>query len=124
MNQFIATGRLVRDPDVKMINDKTLAKFTLAVDSGYGEHKRTDFIDCTAWGRLAEIIGNNLTKGRKILVEGQLHIRSYENKDGQKRKATEVVISSMEFLESKQQPDSAADVSQLGEELAPDEFPF
>ena len=60
-----------------------------------------DFIPVTCWEKLAEICGNNLTKGRRIGVEGRIQVRSYDGSDGQRKYATDVVADNVEFLDSK-----------------------
>ena len=102
MNLVVIVGRLTRDPEVRYTaTGKAVASFSVAVDSGYGDNKKVDFIPVTVWDKLAEICGNNLTKGHKVLVEGRLQIRDYE-KDGQKKRSTDVLASNVEFLENKQ----------------------
>jgi len=133
MNKVIIVGRLTRDPEVRYTQTgKAVASFSLAVDTGYGENKRADFIPVVVWDKLAEVCGNNLTKGRRVLVEGRLQIRDYE-KDGQKRRAADVVAQNIEFLDTKQATGSSAspakssgyDVSSFGTEVFPEEeIPF
>ena len=89
MNKVILVGRLAQDPEVRYTaTGKAVATFSLAVSRRVGQgQESTDFIPIVSWEKLAEICGNNLTKGRRILVEGRLQIRSYEAQDGQKRRA-------------------------------------
>lgn len=104
MNKVILVGRLAQDPEVRYTaNGKAVTTFSLAVNrrTGQGQQDSTDFIPIVAWEKLAEIIGNNLSKGRRILVEGRLQIRSYEAQDGQKRRVAEVIAQNIEFLDSK-----------------------
>ena len=119
-----------------------MAKFSIGVNSGFGENKRTDFIPIVVWRKLAEVCGNNLTKGSRVLVEGSLNIRSYETQEKQKRYVTEVIAQNVEFLSSKQAVSSGTsstttpsqkstpaksgyDVNQFGEDVDPnDEIPF
>nr|DAR92839.1 MAG TPA: Single strand binding protein [Caudoviricetes sp.] len=104
MNTWVGIGRLTRDPEVRYTQSgKACAKFTIAIDrrkSGDG-NQQADFIQCVAWEKIAEIISQYCTKGKKIAVEGRIQTRSYEAKDGTKRYATEVVVQSMEFCDSK-----------------------
>ena len=103
MNIVMLMGRLVRDPEVKYTQSgKAVAQITLAVDKFVGGEKQADFINCVAWEKVAELIGNNLGKGERILVSGSLNTRSYEDKNGQKRSVTEVNIQRMEFIEKKE----------------------
>ena len=128
MNKVILVGHLGKDPDVRYTqNGNAVASFPLAVNSGYGENKRTDWVNIIAWRKLAETVGNNLNKGRRVLVEGSLNVRSYEAKDGSgKRYVTEVVAQNVEFLDGKksEQP-SAENGFGMGEEVFPEEeIPF
>src|SRR5512146_3250950 len=129
MNKVIIVGRLTRDPEVRYTQEgKAVCSFSVAVDSGYGENKKADFIPVVVWEKLAEICGNNLSKGRRVLVEGRLQIRDYE-KDGQKRRSADVVAQNVKFLDSKNtgQADKPAptesgyDVSSFGTEVFPEE---
>ena len=132
MNKVIIVGRLTRDPEVRYTQTgKAVASFSVAVDTGFGENKRVDFIPVILWEKLAETCGNNLTKGRRVLVEGRLQIRDYE-KDGQKRRAADVVAQNVEFLDSKQvtgntvpKTESGYDAGSFGTEVFPEEeIPF
>lgn len=99
LNRIILIGRLTRDPELKYTTNGTaVATFSLAVNRKFNREE-TDFIDIVAWRGLAENAANYLSKGRLAAVEGRLQIRSYENKEGQKRKATEVVADDIRFLD-------------------------
>ena len=99
LNRVILIGRLTRDPELKYIpNGTAVANFTLAVDRKFNKDE-TDFIDVVVWRQLAELCANYLAKGRLAAVEGRLQVRTYEGKDGQKRKATEVVADDVRFLD-------------------------
>lgn len=99
MNTVQILGNLARDPEVRYTQSgRAVATFTVAasntyIDSATNETKeQTAFINCVAWGKLAESIGN-LRKGNRAFVEGRLQTRSYETQDGQKRYVTEVVAN-------------------------------
>ena len=97
-------GRLVRDPGVRVTpSEKTVCTFTLAVDRPFTNQatgqREADFINIVVWGKAAELCGNSLTKGQRLLVEGRLQIRNYEAKDGTKRYVTEVIADRVEFIE-------------------------
>ncbi len=105
LNRVILIGRLTRDPELRFTQSGVaVASFTLAVDRKYknaaGE-KEADFIDIVAWRQLGETCANYLSKGKLAAVEGSLQIRNYETKDGQKRKAAEIVADSVQFLSPK-----------------------
>ena len=105
MNKVVILGRLTRDVDVRYTpSQKVVCSFTLAVDRPFlnQEGKReADFIPVVVWGKAAELCGNSLAKGHRILVEGRLQIRSYEGKDGNRHWVTEVIANSVEFIERK-----------------------
>lgn len=132
MNKVILVGRLSQYPEVRYTqNGKAVASFSIAVNrfAGAGQKEAADFIPIVAWEKLAEICGNNLTKGRRVLVEGRLQIRSYEATDGQKRRVAEVVAITVEFLDYKQSGDGGNnqpyDASSFGSEVFPEEeIPF
>ena len=124
MNKFMGVGRLVKDPEIRYSQSGTaVANFNIAISSGYGEHKQTDFIPVVAFKKLAEVIGNNLKKGGQVLVEGRMQVRSYETQEGQKRRITEVIVQNIEFLGSKKSNESTPE--SFGDEVFPEEeIPF
>lgn len=131
MNLVILKGRLTKDPEIKYTqSSKAVARFTLATDKPYKQNDpqapTADFHSCVAWDKLAETIGNNLVKGREILVRGRLQSRSYEAQDGGKRYVTEVIVERMEFCGSKPQhqggPPPAG--NSFGGDISDEEIPF
>lgn len=116
MNKVVLMGRLARDPEVRYTpTGKVVCQFTLAVSRDYKNAEGnydTDFINCVAWGKTAETIGNSFTKGKRILVtDGSIRIRSYETKEGTKRWVNEVLVTSFEYVERKEgnKPEVPAD---------------
>ena len=104
MNKIILFGRLVRDCDVRYTQSgKVVCQFTIAVDRPFNKdgQKEADFIPVVLWGKQAEVAGNSLQKGHRVLVEGRLQIRSYDDNNGNKRYVTEVIANSFEFIERK-----------------------
>ena len=105
MNKVHLIGNITRDPEVRYTQSgKAVARFTLAINEGYGENKRADFPTIIVWGKTAETIGNNLHKGSKVAVNGKITTSSYE-KNGQKVYTTEVtadMYDGVEFLDKKQ----------------------
>jgi single-strand DNA-binding protein len=136
MNTIILIGRLTRDPELRYTQQGTpVASFTLAVDRPFTNaqgQKDADFIDCVAWRKLGETVGNHLSKGRLVAVEGRLQIRSYEAQDGTKRRAAEVVADSVRFLDSRKTPAGdipatvpvGAEAASEGSDAFPDDLPF
>lgn len=102
-NKVILVGNLVRDPEIRYVaSGAAVTKFTLAVNRRSKEKDETDFIDIAAWEKLAETCNTYLKKGMSCLVEGRLSIRSYDDKEGKKRKAAEIVINTMQMLGARQ----------------------
>ncbi len=100
-NRVILVGNLTRDPEIRYTQSgKAVTKFTLAVNNPRNKEETT-FVDIVAWDRLGETCNTYLKKGSNTLIEGRLVIRSYDDKDGNKRKATEVVIDNMQMLGSR-----------------------
>ena len=106
LNHIDLMGRLVADPELKTTqNGIAVTSFRIAVDRNYtpqGQEKQADFINCVAWRQTAEFIGKYFAKGRMIALEGSLQSRSYEDKQGQKRTAYEVIVDHAYFADSKQ----------------------
>ena len=101
-NKVILMGRLTSDPELKQSqNGVSVTSFNIAVDRKYGEDKQADFFTIKAWRSTAEFICKHFNKGSAILVVGELQNRSWTDKDGNKRHATEVVASEACFCESK-----------------------
>ena len=101
MNKVTLIGRITKDTELRYTNsNKAYTQFSLAVNTGYGEKERTDYIECVVWGKLAENLNKYCSKGSKIAVEGRIQNQSYE-KDGSKRYVTKVIAENVEFLDTK-----------------------
>ena len=127
LNKIILMGRLTRDPELRKTGNGTaVTSFTLAVDRDYkpqdGE-RETDFIDVVAWRGTAEFVFKYFSKGRMAVVEGRLQVRDWTDKDGAKRRSTEVIADSVYFGDSKKVSDSDTPAEPSGEirELPDDE---
>ena len=106
LNHIVIMGRLVRDPELRRTGSGTaVASFTVAVDRDFESNgqKETDFIDCVAWRQTGEFVSKYFTKGRMIVVSGRLQIRSWNDKDGNKRRTAEVVADNCYFGDSKRE---------------------
>lgn len=105
MNVAVMIGRLTAEPEMKKTQSGlSVLSFTVAVNRGYvkaGEEKQTDFIDCVAWRQQAEFISRYFHKGSMIAIQGEIQTRNWEDKNGSKHKATEIVVSNVSFCESK-----------------------
>ena len=112
LNHITIMGRLVRDPELRRTGSGiAVASFTVAVDRDFGGRdggeKETDFIDCVAWRQTGEFVSKYFTKGRMIVVSGRLQIRSWTDKDGNKRRTAEVVADNCYFGDSKRDSDNS-----------------
>ena len=101
MNTCNLLGRTTKDPDVRYTADTQMAvaKFTLAIDDGYGEKKRTNFIPVTVFGKGAEFCERYLTKGKRVAVEGKIQTGSYQNKEGQTVYTTDVIANRVHLVD-------------------------
>jgi single-strand DNA-binding protein len=121
MNQVVLIGRLVRDPEMRIVpsSGRPVTNFTLAIDKNLSRDKKqefqergiptADFIRIVVWGKMAETCANYLAKGRQVAVHGSIQTGSYKGQDGQTRYTTDVLANNVEFLGSK---DSQSDASQ------------
>ena len=106
LNHITIMGRLTRDPELRRTGSGVaVASFSLAVDRDFGKNengeRETDFIDCVAWRQTGEFVSKYFTKGRMAVVSGRLQIRSWTDKDGNKRRTAEVVADNVYFGDSK-----------------------
>ena len=106
LNHITIMGRLTRDPELRRTGSGiAVASFTVAVDRDFGGRdggeRETDFIDCVAWRQTGEFVSKYFTKGRMIVVSGRLQIRSWTDKDGNKRRTAEVEADNCYFGDSK-----------------------
>lgn len=135
-NKVILMGRITRDIEIKTTpSGKAVTSFSIAVDrrvqSKDGE-KITDFIDCVAWRQTADFISRFFSKGKLILIEGELQTRTYTDKNGNNRKAVEVIVDRASFTGEKagaqeQRPEQSAppeQYEQLPGESTGDDYPF
>jgi single-strand DNA-binding protein len=104
VNKVILIGNLGGDPELRSTPGGTsVASFTLATNESWNDkdgnrQERTEWHRIVAWGRLAEICGQYLRKGRQVYIEGRLQTRSWEDKQGNQRKTTEIVARDMQML--------------------------
>jgi single-strand DNA-binding protein len=125
LNRIILVGRLTRDPQLKHTSNGTaVANFTIAVNRRRSKEKEVDFIDVVVWQKLAELSAQYLSKGKQVGVEGRLEIRSYEDKEGIKRKIAEVIADNIEFLSPAGQSAGQAKNDIGGEEFDEETIPF
>ena len=125
MNKIILTGRTTKDAEIGYLPGVGVAKmtFTMAVDRNYQKdknNKKVDFINCEIIGKHTENLCQYVTKGKAILIEGELNIEQYE-KDGEKRSYTKVKVDKLEFLSSSN--NEQREVNNF-KEISNDDIPF
>ena len=123
INNVVLMGRLVATPELRSTGTGvSVASFTIAVERAFakaGEQRQADFIDCVAWRNTAEFITRYFQKGSMIAITGNIQTRSYEDKNGNKRKAVEVVVDSASFCGSKAESGTAGGYSAPATPVAP-----
>ena len=135
MNNVSLMGRLTKDPEVRYSANTQFAnaRFSVAVDRRLSKEKRTeaensnqptaDFINCVAFGRTAEVIGQYFQKGNKIAITGHIQTGSYENQQGQRIYTTDVIVDQFDFVESANSSSTNKENFKSEPELEP-ELPF
>ena len=129
MNQVLLIGRLTKDPELKYSQSgKAFCRFSLAVAKEFNRNE-TDFFDCVAWNKTAEIIAEYLRKGKRAAIQGRLETGSYE-KDGKNIKTYSIVVDKFEFVDSRRKEQQLQDSQNKetftdDDEIMDDEdFPF
>ncbi|MCS7208071.1 MAG: single-stranded DNA-binding protein [Fimbriimonadales bacterium] len=104
-NRIILVGRLTRDPELRATPDGvSVVRFSIAVNrpTRQGEEQQADYFDIVAFRQLADTVANYMTKGRLVLVEGRLQTRRYTDREGNPRRAFEVLADTVRFLERRE----------------------
>jgi len=125
MNNVNLIGRLTRDPELNATQTgKTVVNFSIAINRRFNKDE-TDFFDCTAWGKTAEIIGEYLRKGNQVGINGELRQDRFEV-EGQKRSKIKINVNQIDFIGSKQEAGNNQENKTVveGEAVSDDEFPF
>ena len=118
MNHWTGSGRLAKDLELRYTQSgKAVTQFTLAVDRKRAAPGKAeaDFLPCIAWEKLAETIAEYCHKGEKLMVEGRVQVRSYEAKDKTRRYVTEIIVTGMEFCESRKSQEERAERAEMQE---------
>ena len=127
MNKVFLIGNLTRDPELRETpSGVPMCRFAIAVQRPYSSQdgeRQTDFFECTAWRGLGETIARYTKKGKKVAVSGSIQIRNYEDNQGAKRTAVDVIVQDCEFLTPKTGSDSFDDVSEAPRASAPKRKP-
>ncbi|MCK5811371.1 MAG: single-stranded DNA-binding protein [Clostridiales bacterium] len=108
MNKVILMGRLTKDPELRYTsaNNIPVASFTLAVNRRFqkkGEERQADFISCTAWNKTAEFCKNYYKKGQQVAITGRIQTRTWDDEQGKRHYATDVIVDEAYFADSKRE---------------------
>jgi single-strand DNA-binding protein len=120
LNKVMLIGRLGKDPEVRYTPDGApVANFSLATSESWTDksgtrQEKTEWHNIVAWSKLADLSKRYLTKGRQVYIEGRLRTREWDDKDGNKRRTTEIVASQMVLLGSRSEGGEAAAPMQRG----------
>ncbi len=123
MNKVFLIGNLTRDPELRETpSGVAMCRFAIAVQRPYSSQdgeRQTDFFECTAWRGLGETISRFTKKGNKVAVSGSIQLRNYEDNQGMKRTAVDIIVQDCEFLTPKSASDSLDGVSESPRSSAP-----
>lgn len=104
MNKCIFLARTTKDIEVRYTqSNKAVGRFSIAVDTGYGDNKKTSFFNCIAWEKTAETLEKHAPKGTKLLLECEAVQNQFEDKNGNKVNAVDFIVKNFEFAESKKE---------------------
>ena len=131
-NKVLLIGNLTRDPELKHTpSNQAVATIGLAVNRTYNtkdgeKREETTFVDCEAWGRTAEVMGQYLRKGRPVFLEGRLKLDQWQDRDGNNRSKLKVVIENFQFIDSRGggNAEAPAQASSPAQSVPEDEIPF
>lgn len=123
MNKVCLTGRATKDIELRYTtNSVAVSSFTIAVNRNYknenGDYE-TDFINCVAYRKTAELLNSYVKKGDMLGIEGSVRTRNYDDKDGKKVYVTEIMVDSVDFLQSKKEVEKAVEEEQKPVEVDP-----
>jgi len=145
INKVTIAGRLGKDPELKATpSGMQVASFVIASsrkwkDKNTGEQKEeTEWVNCVAWGKTAEVIAQYFTKGKEIYIEGRLQTRTWDGQDGKKNYRTEVIVNEFQFVgtgtsatgasssrnDEQRSPEEPSVQVGADEEINPDDIPF
>ena len=123
INKFIGIGRLTRDLELRYTSSgKAVCNGSIAVDDGYGDNKKTEYINIVLWEKLAENYAKFTCKGSLVYVECRVKTLSYDSQEGMK-KITEILVSEIKFLQTKKQ-EPAENFNIPDEKISTDDLPF
>ena len=128
MNKVFLIGNLTRDPELsETAGGVPVCHFSIAVNRNYSSQdgeRQTDFFNCTAWRAMAESIARYTKKGKKVAVVGSIQLRNYEDNQGVKRTAVDIIAQDVEFLSPRENGDSFDEMDDAPRQSAPKRKPM
>lgn len=120
MNLVVATGNLTRDPEMRYTQTgKAVTAFSIAINEGSGEKRTTEYMDCEAWEKQAELVAEYCRKGRKVLITGSYATQTWDDKKtGEKRRKTIIKCRNVEFLDRRPEDLTAPRESEATSDLS------
>lgn len=122
MNSCNFTGRLPRDAELKEVGENKVCNFTVASDVGYGDNKKTLWIECAIWGKKGEALNGYLKKGQQVFIDGELSSREYE-KDGVNKTVFTLRVNNLDFGSAPKNSEQSVSDNNSSADLD-DEIPF
>ena len=127
MNKVFLIGNLTRDPETRETpSGVSMCRFAIAVQRPYSSQdgeRQTDFFECTAWRGLGETIARYTKKGNKVAISGSIQIRNYEDNQGAKRTAVDIIVQDCEFLTPKSSGDAFDEAPETSRSSTPRKKP-
>ena len=125
LNRITILGRLTRDPEVRTttggrsVTSMAVATGRVWTDQSGTKQERTEFHNCVLWGKIGEIAGQYLSKGRRVYVEGRVETRSWDAQDGTKRYRTEIIVDNLIMLDARSGADASSGAPSSDDTYAP-----
>jgi single-strand DNA-binding protein len=124
-NQFTGIGNLTADPESKFTAKGTqVANFTVCCDSGYGDNKKTEFVRCVAWDKLAKICTDYFRKGQRVMIQGAMETRKWQDKKGVDRYTTEIILQTAKNLSPRDENRQSSQPPQSDPGYSGEDVPF
>lgn len=125
VNKVILLGRLGKDPELRYTqNQKAVCTLSVATSEKFGGQEKTTWHTCVLWDKQAENASKYLAKGREVFVEGRIDVRSWEDKNGQKRYTTEIIAHNVQYIGGGQKQERQAEPEPAADDYNLDSIPF
>ena len=123
INKVQLIGHVGKDPEVRITTNSRVASFSLATTEKFNGNEKTQWHACSVWGKLADVVEKYVKKGQLLYVEGKIEYRSYDDKDGNKKYVTDIVVFTLQMLGGKKSDDVAIRPDTQGPDNFGDDFP-